>query len=189
MRESVVPERLEWIFRELRRQILGTDDPRQVETELERLGAVACFHLEASIGALFGVELADRRRIALKVHQSGVAGRDLDAVQAAQSHLAAAGFPCPRPVLPPTPFLDRLATGEWRDEGAPMQTVDARRMRAPCCASSPTASSREARGTAAGTRGGSPASARTATRACSSSASLSPSSGTRWRGPSRSRTR
>src|SRR5436190_2096159 len=125
MRESVVRERLEWMFPELREQLLGGADADTVEAELERLGAERCFFVDASIGALFGIELADGGQVALKVHQARVSEADLDAMQSVQRHLVDVGFPCPRPVVPPTPFLGRIATGEeWRDEGESVDVVD-----------------------------------------------------------------
>jgi hypothetical protein len=128
MRESVVPIFLGELDPALHAQILGGADAATVERELERLGAVTCFHAEASIGALFGIELADGNRVALKVHQQTLSENELDAVQGVQSHLAANGFPCPKPLLTPTPFLDRLATGEeWRDDGVAELSVDAGR--------------------------------------------------------------
>ncbi len=130
MRESVVSEELRDAPPILVEQILGGADAQTVDAELERLSAVRCFFFAASIGALFGIELGDGRRVALKVHQQRVSAQDLEAVQSAQAELAAREYPCPRPVLGPTPFLDRLATGdEWRDDGAPVETVDdARRL-------------------------------------------------------------
>jgi len=125
VRESVVAVELLDAPPVLVEQILGGADAETVDGELQRLGAVRCFFFEASIGALFGIELADGRRLALKVHQQRVSADDLEAVQSAQAHLATHGFPCPRPVLGPTPFLDRLATAEeWCHEGAPVETVD-----------------------------------------------------------------
>lgn len=128
MRESVVPERLKWIYPVLREQLLGAVDAPAVEAELERSGAVRCFFVDASVGVLFGIQLGDGRKVALKVHQVHSAADDLRAVQEAQAHLAAHGFPCPRPVIAPTSFLDRIATGEeWRDDGERVADVDDRR--------------------------------------------------------------
>jgi hypothetical protein len=102
----------------LREQIIGTADARVVEAELERLGAVSCFFFIVSVGALFGVELADGSRAALKLHQPQVGESELRAVQRVQSYLVESAFPCPRPVLEPEPFLNGLATAEeWRADG------------------------------------------------------------------------
>jgi hypothetical protein len=136
VRESVVTASLAEAFPALVEQILGGAGAAAVEAELERLPGLgapvaACFRCELSVGALFGLELADGRRVALKVHQAHVTPRDVDAVQSAQGHLAASGLPCPRPVLGPTPFLGRVASAEeWLDEGEPAETVDPARRRA-----------------------------------------------------------
>ena len=136
MRESVVTASLAEAFPALVEQILGGAGAAAVDAELERLPGLgapvaACFRCELSVGALFGLELAVGRRVALKVHQAHVTPRDVRAVQSAQEHLAASGLPCPRPVLGPTPFLGRVASAEeWLDEGEPAETVDPARRRA-----------------------------------------------------------
>lgn len=118
MRESVIAAELADWPAVLHRQLLGGADARSIETELERLGSVRCFFFEGSVGALFGVELADGQRVALKLHQEHVAAGRLRAVQTVQAHLVAHRYPCPRPLLPPVSVLGRLATGEeWRDDG------------------------------------------------------------------------
>jgi hypothetical protein len=93
MRGSVVAERLQSMVPELREQLLGGAAARTIEAELERIGAVRCFFLDASVGVVFGVDLADGTRVALKLHQEHVDEAQLRAVQAVQSHLAASGFP------------------------------------------------------------------------------------------------
>lgn len=101
-------------------QVFGTRDPARVEAALLGLPLEIrrCFHLEISVGALFGLELDDGRRIAVKVHQAKVGTPELEAQQFAQAHLADRGFPCPRPILGPTPFLVGLCTAEeWRTDG------------------------------------------------------------------------
>lgn len=136
MRESVVTASLAEAFPALVEQILGGAGAAAVDAELERLPGLgapvaACFRCELSVGALFGLELADGRRVALKVHQAHVTPRDVDAVQSVQGHLTASGLPCPRPVLGPTPFLGRVASAEqWLAEGEPAENVDPARRRA-----------------------------------------------------------
>jgi Ser/Thr protein kinase RdoA (MazF antagonist) len=128
VRESVVGPKLDWTFPELRAQILGGVDAGAIEAELERLGTVRCFFFEVSVGALFGIELGDGMLMALKLHQEHVGKAELSAVQSVQAHLAAHGFPCPQPLLAPTPFLSRLATGEeWCDDGEYMLPDEGRR--------------------------------------------------------------
>jgi Ser/Thr protein kinase RdoA (MazF antagonist) len=113
-------------------QILGTSDARTIERAIDAaFPGARVFHLELSVGALFGLELPDGERLALKVHHPAVSAERLAAQQAVQSHLAANGFPCPRPVLAPTRLLDRLAVAdEWRDEGEPVAEVTLARRRA-----------------------------------------------------------
>jgi hypothetical protein len=118
MRESVIAAELETMPIALREQVVGTDDPRVTEAELERLGAVSCFFFTVSVGALFGVELADGSRAALKLHQPHVLEAELRAMQRVQTHLVESGFPCPQPLLEPKPLLNGLATAEeWRVDG------------------------------------------------------------------------
>jgi hypothetical protein len=65
-----------------------------------------------SVGALFGLQLADGSRIALKIHVED-APDYLEAVQRLQAHLYRQGFPCPRPLG----VRGRATLEEWRDEG------------------------------------------------------------------------
>jgi hypothetical protein len=118
VRESVIAEELESLAPALREQIVGTADPRVVEAELERLGAVSCFFFTVSVGALFGVVLADGSRAAMKLHQAHIPAAELRAMQRVQMHLSDSAFPCPRPLLEPEPLLNGLATAEeWRADG------------------------------------------------------------------------
>jgi len=65
-------------------------------------GSVAELWLRSGrIDAVYGLQLADGRRVVLKVHRPPV---DLDALAAAVevlSHLHASGYPCPRPIAGP----------------------------------------------------------------------------------------
>ena len=101
-------------------QVLGTPDPRRIEAAIRGLplGAEGCFHFEVSVGAVFGLTLADGRKVALKVHQPTLGRAELVAQHVVQVHLADQSFPCPRPVLGPMQFLASFATAEeWRTEG------------------------------------------------------------------------
>ena len=108
-----IAERL-WPDARVERSIFGTDDPPTIWQHVRTLcpEAVDCFAFHVSVGALFGLRLADGSRIALKVHKEQ-APEFLDAVQAVQQHLSAAGFPCPRPLG----RRGRATLEEWRDEG------------------------------------------------------------------------
>lgn len=65
-----------------------------------------------SVGAVFGLELEDGRRVVLKAHQPRQRVEFLRVVFETQSHLANQGFPCPRPVIPPTPIGNGFASVE-----------------------------------------------------------------------------
>ena len=125
--------RLRRAYPVLVQQVFGTDDPAAIEAALVGLplDTRRCFHLELSVGALFGLELADGRQVALKVHQAKVGRPEIEAQQLVQTHLAEHGFPCPRPVLGPTPFLVGLCSAEeWRTEGQRYAVVTPARRRA-----------------------------------------------------------
>jgi hypothetical protein len=113
-------------------QVLGTRDPDRVEAALRALPleVESCFHFEVSVGAVFGLELPTCRRVALKVHQPTIERADLEAQHVVQVHLADRGFPCPRPVLGPTPFLASFATAEeWTTQGRRYANVTPARRR------------------------------------------------------------
>jgi Phosphotransferase enzyme family len=111
--------------RTLARSILRATNPRQVFEDLDalcaaRLGArvAEAFFCELSVGAAFGLRLADGRRVLLKVHPPDRTLRFLETVYRVQRHLFAQGFPCPEPVTGPLPFGRGLATVEaFVDDG------------------------------------------------------------------------
>jgi hypothetical protein len=109
-----IAERI-WPDARIERSIFGTDDPRAIWTQVLEAcpDALDCFAFEVSVGALFGLRLRDGSRIALKVHVGRVETRYLEAVQRVQEHLAARGFPCPKPLG----VRERVTLEEWRDEG------------------------------------------------------------------------
>jgi Ser/Thr protein kinase RdoA (MazF antagonist) len=74
------------------------------------------------VSAVYGCRTADGEHVALKVHRQGADTVHLAAAVRAQAHLAAAGYPCPRPLHEPVTVDDRtlvaetlLAGGRWRD--------------------------------------------------------------------------
>lgn len=117
----------------LARFVLGTDDPQRVADALDSFcalrlgcGVQKVFFCEISVGAAFGLELPDGRRVFLKAHPPDRRPGFLRAVHRTQSHLASRGFPCPRPMLGPEPFLAGYATvdehvdaGSFRDAHDP----------------------------------------------------------------------
>ena len=84
------------------------------EIEAHMLGA-AIEHTElfgAGVGCVHGGSLPDGRRVVVKLHAPRVELRFLEAMQEVQRHLAADGFPCPRPLAGPTRFARTTATAE-----------------------------------------------------------------------------
>lgn len=108
-----IAERI-WPGAPIERSIFGTDDPEEIWAIAREAcpDAVDCFAFEVSVGALFGLELRDGSRIALKIHLEDDPPY-LEAVQRLQAHLFDHGFPCPRPLG----VRGRATLEEWRDEG------------------------------------------------------------------------
>lgn len=99
--------------------IVGSADPIVIAQEINsfcqaRLGSVIAqaYFLEVSQGAVFGFQLQDRRRIVIKAHSPRSNYEYLQAVIRAQQYLANQSYPCPRPLLEPSPFMHGLATIE-----------------------------------------------------------------------------
>ena len=73
---------------------------------------------ESSQGAVTGVRLEDGRRVVLKVHKPDRSFAFLRSMQAVQQHLAASGYPCPRPIGEPQQFAQGIIViEELIDEG------------------------------------------------------------------------
>lgn len=99
--------------------IFGTADPTQIATYvdafcLNEIGSAIAEYLfyESSQGAVFGLHLADGRRIVVKAQQPARSLDSLAAVYRVQSHLASHGFPCPEPIIGPKPFARGYAIVE-----------------------------------------------------------------------------
>jgi len=104
------------------RAILGSEPARTEADVVALYPGARVFHREVSVGALFGLELPDRSRVAVKVHRGDPLV--LAEVQRVQAVLVEAGFPCPCPLLGPVTLGDRVATAEeWLDG----ERADARR--------------------------------------------------------------
>jgi Ser/Thr protein kinase RdoA (MazF antagonist) len=107
------------------RSILGTADPARVARRLDALcaahlgsGVAAVLFCELSVGAAFGLRLADGRHVFLKAHPPHRPRDYLEAMHRVQDHLHERNFPCPRPLVGPAPFGPGLATvDEYLDEG------------------------------------------------------------------------
>jgi hypothetical protein len=66
----------------------------------------------ASVGSVHGVRLDDGRRVVVKIHPLRASVGYLEAMQTAQRRLAAAGFPAPSPLAPPTALGHGIAIAE-----------------------------------------------------------------------------
>jgi hypothetical protein len=103
----------------------GTADPDAIAAAVERfcraeLGApvAGCTFYLVSVGGVFGLTLADGRRVVLKAHQPREARERLAAAHRVQAALWDGGFPCPRPIVAPTPLGRGHGTvSEHRDGG------------------------------------------------------------------------
>ena len=112
--------------RTLAASILGTTDPGAISGALDgfcraRLGSgvVEVAHCTFSVGAGFGLALADGRRVFLKAWGPAADPAGLDAAHAVQAALAERGFPAPAVLARPAPFLAGVASAmEWMDRGA-----------------------------------------------------------------------
>ena len=67
---------------------------------------------ESSQGAVFGIQLSDGRRVVLKAHQPDRPLEFLSAMYKVQRYLADHDYPCPKPLIDPTPIGYGYATVE-----------------------------------------------------------------------------
>jgi Phosphotransferase enzyme family len=99
--------------------IFGRGNAQQIA---EQVNAFCTAHLgssvdeylfyESSQGAVFGIQLSDGRKVVLKGHQPERPLAFLAAISSVQRYLANHGYPCPRPLLDPTPIGHGHATVE-----------------------------------------------------------------------------
>jgi hypothetical protein len=99
--------------------VFGTAEPAGVASHLrafvERVlgsAVVDGIFYGSSSGCVLGVVLADSCQVVVKAYQRRWGSDFLGAVQRIQQHLAAAGFPCPRPLVGPESAGPALATVE-----------------------------------------------------------------------------
>ncbi|MCQ6561551.1 hypothetical protein [Paenibacillus mendelii] len=121
--------------------ILGTADPRNIAAAIDefcsrRLNSAVkqCLYAGFSVGASFGLELADSRQVFMKIHKltgpetiTANSHQSLTASSTVQKHLAESGFPCPEVLIMPEEFgagivtVDAYATpGEQQDAHDPL---------------------------------------------------------------------
>ena len=125
-----------WRTTAVERDVFGTGEPEEVARIVEAfcrdaLGARLedCLCYESSVGAVAGLVLVDRPPVLVKVHRRTAGVPRLRAMQAVMTSLRDAGFPCPRPLLAPTPLAEGLATVESCEPSATMPETGARRPR------------------------------------------------------------
>jgi hypothetical protein len=99
--------------------IFNTADPAQIAQAVDafcstELGSAIAEYLfyESSQGAVIGLRLADNRHVVVKAHPPSQSLEFLAAVYHVQSHLANHGFPCPKPIIGPTPLARGYAIVE-----------------------------------------------------------------------------
>ena len=124
---TVIREHLaQWDTPFVELDVFGTDDAGSIAEAVDRftrehLGARVAGYLfqTASVSSTHGVELDDGRRVVIKVKPPPETNPDLpldrtslEAIVAAQRHLAAAGYPAPTPILGPVVLARGLATVE-----------------------------------------------------------------------------
>jgi len=103
----------------LEREVFSTVQPEAIA---EAVGDFCRLHLGASVnryeffatsvGSVHGVLLEDGRRVVVKVDRASADRDHMLAVQRVQTHLSAANFPTPRPLLGPTPLAHGVAVVE-----------------------------------------------------------------------------
>lgn len=115
-------------------EIFGTHDPRLVAEQLATLfdePVARTVFYEVSVGVVAGLELADGRRVVVKVHRPNVSLTYLQAAAKVQSTLARAGFPAPRPLARPRALGMGIATVEaLLDDGERADAHDREKRRA-----------------------------------------------------------
>ncbi len=124
---SIVRALSDPVDRLLARSILGTDDGDAIAARVDEHcrafmggnGLASVDFFELSVGAAFGLTLADGRRVFLKAWSPATPAALLRDAHAVQAFLAARGFPCPGVLAGPQPFGDgHAAILEFRYDGA-----------------------------------------------------------------------
>lgn len=116
----------------IERDLLAATEPDAIACMFEAfcrdmLGArvAGCLRYASSVGVVAGLVLDGGPPVLVKVHRRTVGATRLRAVQAVMTSLRERGFPCPRPLVGPTPMGEGLATIEtWEDVGATRDAHD-----------------------------------------------------------------
>jgi hypothetical protein len=112
--------------------ILGTADPEAIHRAVddfcaERMGSPVdevtfCI---LSVGAAIGVRLRDGRHALIKAWNAAADAAALDSIHTVQHALAEQGFPAPRVLVRPAPFMiGRASVMEWMDRGEQQDARD-----------------------------------------------------------------
>jgi hypothetical protein len=101
------------------REVFPDPSPEGIAGALDELcvsslgsGVLEVEFFHASVGSVHGLRLRDGRRVVVKVHRPDTSVEFLEAVQTVQRVLAADGFPCPEPLVGPTPLGRGVAVVE-----------------------------------------------------------------------------
>jgi hypothetical protein len=106
--------------------IFGSGDPEVIAAVVDRFcarslgsGVERYEFFATSVLSVHGVRLLDGRRVVVKAARRSFGSAFLAAAQTVQSHLAARGFPCPKPILGPAALERGIAVvEELLDRGA-----------------------------------------------------------------------
>src|SRR3954466_15963200 len=99
--------------------LLGTNDSAKivdlVDAFCERalgIGLQTVTFYKRGVGAVFGVSLADRRQVVVKVHRPDLIKAGLDGMRTVQRRLAEEGLPVPTPLGAPSTLGNGVAAAE-----------------------------------------------------------------------------
>ncbi len=116
---AIEAARVEWAGPFVETEIFGTADAEAVAAMVEaavveRIGATVerCLFWQVSVGCVAGVVLGDGRELVLKAHQHRYSEAFLRAAVETQRLVAAAGLPCPTPIVNPFRIGPTWATVE-----------------------------------------------------------------------------
>jgi hypothetical protein len=117
---SIADSSADWTGpRQPEEDIFGTGDPERITTLVDRFcarslgsGVDGYEFFSSGVLSVHGVRLLDGRRVVVKAARRSFGSAFLEAAQTVQAHLAASGFPCPKPILGPATFGHGIAVVE-----------------------------------------------------------------------------